>query len=102
MSDSSITNLYEGKVFSSWEICDLFMNKWNKNKVFINNIVDKHNHELNIEAIAFRKEATTQRRYLEAKYPTYSLVYSKDLYVAIQKFHLIIKSFSNDATKMSN
>lgn len=84
--------------------------------------MDEHNHELNIEAIAFREGkkfsnemlediefltnyckmgATTQRRYLEAKYPTHPL-YSKDLYAAIQKFRPTTKSLSNDAAKMSN
>lgn len=184
MSDSSsTTSLYEGKVFSSWELCDVFMNELGKNKgfsiikdrvtkegdyirrrtyicehgkkytsnsskdtstkkiscpwrlnascpkennpnfsVFINKIVDEHNHELNIEVIAFREGkkfsnemlediqfltnhckmgATVQRRYLEAKYPTHPL-YSKDLYAAIQKFRSTTKSLSNDAAKISN
>ncbi|CAB5367005.1 unnamed protein product [Rhizophagus irregularis] len=90
--------------------------------VFINKVVDEHNHELNIEAIAFRESkrfsneilediqfltnhckmgATAQRRYLEAKYPTHPL-YSRDLYAAIQKFRPTTKSLSNDAAKMSN
>jgi hypothetical protein len=71
--------------------------------VFITKVVDEHNHELNIEAVAFKEDkrfsnemlediefltihckmgATAQRRYLEAKYPSH-LIYSKDLYVAI-------------------
>src|SRR5262249_24923345 len=71
--------------------------------VFISKIVEEHNHELNIEAVAFREErkfsiemiediqfltnhckmgATAQRRYLEAKYPSQP-IYSKDLYAAI-------------------
>jgi hypothetical protein len=84
--------------------------------------VDEHNHELSIEAVAFREDkrfsdemlediqfltshckmrATAQRRYLEAKYPTHPL-YSRDLYAAIQKFRPTAKSLSNDAAKMSN
>ncbi|RGB21860.1 hypothetical protein C1646_777101 [Rhizophagus diaphanus] len=56
---------------------DLYKEKNNPNSsVFINKVVDKHNHELNIEAIAFRE--------------------------AIQKFHSTTKSLSNDTAKMLN
>ena len=74
--------------------------------IFINKVVDEHNHDLNIEAVAFREEkrfsdemmedvqfltqqckmgTTTQRRYLEAKYPSHTF-FSKDIYAAISKF----------------
>lgn len=90
--------------------------------VFISNIVDEHNHELNIDAVVFREDkklnnkmmediqfltnsckmgATAQRRYLEAKYPTHP-IYSKDLYAAIKKFRPTTNSLSNDAAMMSN
>ena len=79
-------------------------------------IVDEHNHNLNIKVVAFRENkafnneiiediqflthhckmgATSQRRYLEAKYLTVS-IYSEDLYSAIKKFRLTTKSLSND------
>jgi hypothetical protein len=90
--------------------------------IFIKKIVDEHNHDLNIGAVAFKEErrfnnemiedirflthhckmgATAQRRYLEGKYPSYP-IYSKDLYAAIQKFRLTTKSLSNDAAQMSD
>ena len=74
--------------------------------IFINKIVNEHNHDLNIEAVAFKKDkrfsnemvndiqfltqhcklgATTQRRYLEAKYPSHP-IFSQDLYASIKKF----------------
>lgn len=59
--------------------------------ILVNKIVDEHNHDLNIEMVAFREDkrfneemmediqflthycrmgATAQRRYLEGKYPS--------------------------------
>ena len=90
--------------------------------VFINKIVDEHNHDLNVEAVAFREDkkfseeimndiqfltqhckmgATSQRRYLEGKYPSHPF-FSKDIYAAIQRFRPTAKSLSNDAAKMSD
>jgi len=90
--------------------------------IFINKIVDEHNHVLNIEAVAFREDkrfsdemmeniqfltqqcnmrVTAQRKYLEAKYPSHP-IFSKDLYAAIQKFRPMAKSLSNDAAQMSD
>ena len=90
--------------------------------VFINKIVDEHNHDLNTEAIAFREDkkfseemmndiqfltehcrmrATAQRRYLEGKYPSH-IFFSQDIYVTIRRFRFIAKSLSNDAAQMSN
>ena len=90
--------------------------------IFINTMVDEHNHGLNIEAVAFREDkrfsdemmddiqfltqhcklgATTQRRYLEAKYPSHP-IFSQDLYASIKKYRPTMKSLSNDAAKMSD
>ena len=90
--------------------------------IFINKIVDEHNHDLNIEAVAFKEDkrfsdemmedieflthhckmgATSQRRFLEAKYPSHP-IYSQDLYASIRKFRPTAKSLSNDAALMSN
>jgi hypothetical protein len=90
--------------------------------IFVNKIVDEHNHDLNIETIAFRKDkrfsdemmddiqfltqhckmgATAQRKYLEGKYPSHTF-YSKDIYAAIKKFKPTAKSLLNDAANMSD
>jgi hypothetical protein len=90
--------------------------------IFIKKIVDEHNHDLNIGAVAFKEErrfnnemiediqflkhhckmgAMAQRRYLEAKYPSH-FIYSEDLYAAIKIFQLTTKSLSNDAAHMSD
>ncbi|CAG8603146.1 24969_t:CDS:2, partial [Gigaspora rosea] len=90
--------------------------------IFINKIVNEHNHELNIDAIKFeqtkkfskemmddiefltkqcRMSATAQKRYLEDKYPS-KPIYSKDLYAAISKFRPTGKSLLNDAARISN
>ncbi|CAG8574388.1 6369_t:CDS:2, partial [Gigaspora rosea] len=90
--------------------------------VFINTIVNEHNHELNVDAIMFEHEkkfskeimnnnefltqhcrigATTQRRYLEGKYPAQP-IYNNDLYAAISKFRPTTNHLLNDATQMSN
>ena len=90
--------------------------------IFINKIVDEHNHDLNVEAIAFREEkrfsdemmddiqfltqhckmgATAQRRYLEGKYPSHTF-FSEDIYAAISRFRPTAKSLSNDAAQMSD
>ncbi len=74
--------------------------------IFINKIMNEYNHDLNIEAVAFRKdirfsdkmmddvqfltqyckiEAMVQRRYLKGKYP-YHTFFSQDIYAAIKKF----------------
>ncbi|CAB4403808.1 unnamed protein product [Rhizophagus irregularis] len=170
-----------GKVFTSWTMCDQFINNWGKgfgvikdkvvregedirrrtyicehgrkytskstketsskkiacpwhinascpkvnnpgSAIFINKIVDEHNHDLNVKAVAFREEkrftdemmddiqfltqnckmgATGQRRYLEGKYPSHTF-FSKDLYTAIRKFCPTAKSLSNDAALMSD
>ena len=179
----STASLFEGKVFTSQNLCDSFLNDWGKNKrfgiikdrvtkergfirkktyiceygkkytsksnkdistkklscpwhlnascpkgnnpdslVYVTTAVDEHNHELNLGAVAFKEEkrfsdemmedvqflinnckmeATAQRKYLEAKYPSHPM-YSQDLYAAIQNFQLTTKSLSNDAAKMSN
>ncbi|CAG8692325.1 37731_t:CDS:1 [Gigaspora margarita] len=81
--------------------------------VFINMVVNKHNHKLNIDAIMFKHEkkfskeimndiefltqhcrigATTQRRYLEGKYPAQP-IYNNDLYAAISKFRPTVNYF---------
>ena len=178
----SIT-LYEGKKFSTWEICESFLDVWakkqgfriikdrvlredgfvrrraficdhgrtyesNSNKdtgskrthcpflvntsypknknpdtsVFVNKIVDKHNHELNKDRIEFEESkkftsemmddikfmtisckfgATAQRKFLESKFSLHP-IYSKDLYAAINKFRSTRKFLSNDAAKISN
>jgi len=182
-STSSNASLFEGKIFTSWELCDSFLNGWGKDNgfgivkdrvtkkgdsirrrtyicehgkkytsksnketstkkmscpwrlnascpeennpnffIYITKVVDEHNHELNIGAVIFKEVkkfndkmlkdiefltrhckmgATSQRRYLEAKYPTHP-IYSKDLYAAIQQFRPTAKSLLNDAAKMSN
>ena len=90
--------------------------------VFINKIVDEHNHIFNTKAIAFRKDkrfneeimddiqflteycrmkATAQRRYLEGKYPSHTF-FSKDIYATIKRFHSTARSLSNDAAQMSD
>lgn len=90
--------------------------------IFINKIVNKHNHYLNVKAVAFREEkrftaemmddiqfltqhckmgATTQKRFLEGKYLSYTF-FSKDIYAAIKKFRPMAKSLSNDAAQMSD
>src|SRR5207248_7816877 len=89
--------------------------------VYVTTAVDEHNHELNLGAVAFKEEkkfsdkmienlqfltnnckmgATAQRKYLEAKYSSH-LMYSQDLYAAIQNFQPTTKSLSNDAAKIS-
>ncbi|CAG8850804.1 23325_t:CDS:2, partial [Gigaspora margarita] len=93
-----------------------------ESSVYINKIVNKHNHRLNIEMIKFEKSkkftiemmddikfltshckfgATVQRKFLEGKYPAQP-IYSKDLYAAIQKFRPTSKILLNDAALMSN
>ena len=68
--------------------------------------MNEYNHNLNIKAVAFKKnkrfsnemmndiqflsqhcklEVTTQRRYLEAKYPSHP-IFSQNLYASIKKF----------------
>jgi hypothetical protein len=111
------------KISCPWHINASCPKENNPNfSVFVTKVVDEHNHELSIEAIAFREDkrfsdemlediqfltshckmgATAQKRYLKAKYPTHPL-YSRDLYAAIQKFCPTAKSLSNDAAKMSN
>jgi len=90
--------------------------------IFVNKIIDEHNHNLNVNAILFEQNkkfnnemvediqfltqhckmgATAQRRYLEGKYPSQP-IYSEDLYSAIKKFRPTAKSLSNDAAQMSN
>ncbi|CAG8795668.1 3116_t:CDS:2 [Gigaspora margarita] len=90
--------------------------------IFINTIVDEHNHQLSVDAIAFecvkrfseemledikfltqhcKMGATAQKKYLEGKYPLQP-IFSKDLYRAIQKYRPTAKSLSNDAAQMSN
>ncbi|CAG8772019.1 35289_t:CDS:2 [Gigaspora margarita] len=90
--------------------------------VYINKIVDKHNHLLSVKIINFEESkkfipemmddikfltshckfgTIVQRKFLEEKYPTY-LIHSKDLYAAIQKFWPTAKTLSNDAALMSN
>lgn len=182
-AESASADLFTGKVFASWSICDEFLSAWSKSKgfnvikdkvvregdnirrriyicehgrkytskstrdtsskkiacpwrvnvscpnmnnpnsaVFINKISDEHNHDLNVEAVAFREDkrfseeimndiqfltqnckmgATAQRRYLEGRYPSHPF-FSKDIYAAIQRFRPTAKSLSNDAAKMSD
>ncbi|RGB23426.1 hypothetical protein C1646_774512 [Rhizophagus diaphanus] len=122
-TSNSNKNINTKKISCPWHLNASCSKENNPNSsVFINKVVDEHNHELNIKAIAFREgkrfsnkmlediqfltnhckmAATAQKRYLEAKYPIH-LLYSKDLYAAIQKFHSTAKSLSNDAAKMSN
>ncbi|CAB5383106.1 unnamed protein product [Rhizophagus irregularis] len=90
--------------------------------IFINKIVDEHNHDLSVEAVKFGEDkkfndemvrdiqfmtdhckmgATAQRRYLEGKYPAHP-IYSQDLYAMIKKFQPTAKSLSNDTTQMSD
>ena len=90
--------------------------------IFINKIVDEHNHDLNIEAVAFREDkkfsnemmddvqfltqhcrmgATAQRRFLEGKYPSHTF-FSQDIYAAIKRFRPTAKTLSNDAAQMSD
>jgi hypothetical protein len=79
--------------------------------VFINKIVDEHNHVLNTEAIAFREDKRFSeeimndiqflRRYLEGKYSSYTF-FSKDIYVIIKRFRSTVRSLSNDAAQISN
>ncbi|GBB84668.1 hypothetical protein RclHR1_11230011 [Rhizophagus clarus] len=90
--------------------------------IFVNKIVDDHNHNLRIESILFEQNkrfseemmedvqfltqyckmrATAQRRYLKGKYPSQS-IYSEDLYNAIKKFHPTAKSLFNNAAQMSD
>jgi len=111
------------KISCLWHVNASCPNANNSNSaIFIKKIVDKHNHDLNIEAVAFRKNkrfneemmedieflthhckmgATAQRRYLEGKYPSHT-IYSKDLYAAIKKFRPTMKSLSNDVAQMSD
>ncbi|GES96474.1 protein FAR1-related sequence 11-like isoform X1 [Rhizophagus clarus] len=156
-TESSLANLFTGKVFADWPACDLFISNWARNKgfnvikghvdqregvirrrtyicehgrkvnnpdsaIFVNKIVDDHNHNLRIESILFEQNkrfseemmedvqfltqyckmrATAQRRYLKGKYPSQS-IYSEDLYNAIKKFHPTAKSLFNNAAQMSD
>ncbi|CAG8787591.1 22653_t:CDS:2 [Cetraspora pellucida] len=93
-----------------------------ENSVIVNKIVDEHNHLLNPKKIKFEDNkkftdvmlenvrfmtiyckfgATSQRKFLEEKYPT-QLIYSKDLYAAIQKFRPNSKTLNNNAVQISN
>ncbi|CAG8667944.1 2359_t:CDS:2, partial [Ambispora gerdemannii] len=90
--------------------------------VFINKVVDKHNHALNKAIIEFEESrkftsemmenikfmtvsckfgTTAQRKFLESKFPSHP-IHSKDLYAAINKFRPTQKSLSNDAAQISN
>ncbi|CAG8608828.1 1469_t:CDS:2, partial [Cetraspora pellucida] len=90
-----------------------------KHSIFINKIVDTHNHLLNKSRVMFKDEkqftakmladvkfmtenckfeATVQRKFLESKYLTRTIC-SKDLYSVIQKFCPTNKSLLNDAAK---
>ncbi|CAG8448312.1 8039_t:CDS:2 [Cetraspora pellucida] len=90
--------------------------------VYINKIVNNHNHLLSIKMISFEESknfipemiddikflilyckfgATVQCKFLEEKYPTHP-IHSKNLYAAIQKFQPTSKLLSNDAALMSN
>ncbi|CAG8437245.1 9856_t:CDS:1 [Scutellospora calospora] len=90
--------------------------------VFVNKVVENHNHALNREMIEFEESkkftkemiddirfmtvsckfgATSQRRFLENKYPLHP-IYSKDLYATISKFRPMQNSLSNDASQVSN
>ena len=111
------------KISCPWRVNASCPNENNPDSaIFINKIVDEHNHDLNIGAVVFREErrfdnemmediqflthhcrmgATAQRRYLEAKYPSHP-IYSEDLYAAIKKFRPTTKSLSNDAAQMSD
>ncbi|CAG8729724.1 18098_t:CDS:2, partial [Gigaspora rosea] len=108
------------KILCSWHVnasCPKSRNP--DSAIFINTIVDEHNHELNIDVITFEQEkkfskemvddiefltkhcrigATIQRRYLESKYPS-KPIYSKDLYNTISKFRPNAKSLLNDAAQ---
>ncbi|RIB06960.1 hypothetical protein C2G38_2046388 [Gigaspora rosea] len=91
-----------------------------KHSIFINKIVDTHNHPLDRSRIIFEDEkqftaemladvkfmtksykfgATVQRKFLESKYSTQTICL-KDLYSTIQKFRPNKKSLLNDAAKI--
>ncbi|CAG8626024.1 10229_t:CDS:2, partial [Scutellospora calospora] len=72
------SSLYSGKKFATWELCESFLNEWVKFQGF--RIIKDHVQRDN------------------GKYPT-QLIYSKDLYAAIQKFRPNSKTLSNDAAK---
>ncbi|CAG8568017.1 635_t:CDS:2 [Gigaspora rosea] len=116
--------LTEKKVLLEDEYISVNMDAVNNpnSSIFINMIIDEHNHPLNIDAIAFELDkqfsaeimkdikfltqyckmgATAQMKYLEGKYPAQS-IYSKDLYAAIRKFRPTTKSLLNDAAQMSD
>ncbi|CAB4403987.1 unnamed protein product [Rhizophagus irregularis] len=129
---NEVTNsdLFSGKIFSSWEECDSFFDvnvscpktKNPSSNVVVNKLINEHNHSLSVEMITFEEQkkfttemmedikfltshckfgATAQRKFLEGKYPSQP-IYSKDLYAAIQKFRPTSKSLLNDAALMSN
>ncbi|RIB13463.1 hypothetical protein C2G38_2325729 [Gigaspora rosea] len=111
------------KILCSWHVnasCPKSRNP--DSAIFINTLVDEHNHELNVDIITFEQEkkfskemvddiefltkhcrigATIQSRYLEGKYPS-KPIYSKNLYNTISKFRPSAKSLLNNATQTSN
>ena len=111
------------KILCPWHVNAFCPNAKNPNSaVFIKTFVDEHNHDLNIEMIAFEEDkrfndemiedirfltqhcklgATAQRRYLEGKYPSHP-IYSNDLYDAIKRFRPTAKSLLNNAATMSD
>ncbi|CAB5383505.1 unnamed protein product [Rhizophagus irregularis] len=97
-------------------------NKNPEGLVSINKINEDHNHPLNRSIIEFKESkkftmemiedikfmtihckfgATSQRKFLKGKFPSH-LIFLKDLYATIKKFHPNSKSLSNDAAQISN
>ncbi|CAG8832972.1 23160_t:CDS:2, partial [Gigaspora margarita] len=118
-SEKETSMLFTGKILANWAIYDSFIIDWAEKRdliketrskkilcpwhvnascpklknpnslVFINKIIDTHNHELSVDAITFEQEKNLP-------------IYSKDLYAAISKFRPTAKSLLNDTAQMSN
>ncbi|CAG8642836.1 18839_t:CDS:1 [Racocetra fulgida] len=111
------------KILCKWHVnasCPKLKNP--NSAIFINTIVDEHNHLLNVDAITFETEkkfsiemiedvkfltqhckmgSIAQMKYLEGKYPAHP-IYKKDLYAIIRSFRPTTMSLMSDATQMSN
>ncbi|CAG8686607.1 9336_t:CDS:1, partial [Cetraspora pellucida] len=71
--------------------------EFEESKKFTNEMLE----DIKFITISCKFGATAQRKFLENKYPLL-LIYLKDLYAAINKFHPTHKSLSNDAAQILN
>ncbi|PKC55205.1 hypothetical protein RhiirA1_542610 [Rhizophagus irregularis] len=66
--------------------------------IFINKIVDEHNHDLSVEAVKFRED----KKFNDEIVRDIQFMTDHYLYATIKKFRLTVKSLSNDAAQMSD